>query len=384
MRQGVLLAAVSALLLMVASSDELPVFFQIGGSGGHGSLSQAYVDIRSLAGGSRTDVWAVGIRRGPGPDESWIEHWDGVAWTKIAADPAGGHPDRFNGVAVADASDAWSVGYSAGVDGLEERALIEHWDGGRWTVLRSIPNPGVVWNELDGVVAVSPHDVWAVGYYMHGTSPARVLIEHWNGSEWKLVPAPNPGANWNQLTAVSASGPNDIWAVGWQQSDGPMTELIEHWDGRQWSAMPSPAGTGGGHLQSVLAISPRLAWAVGSPDVNGAQRVLRWDGAKWSTMPVPPRTQQVELWGIGAASPTDIWLVGDRSFRNYGIVLEHWDGVAWTIVDAPGHVGGGQLTAALAISSNDVWVAGTQYSGQPLTLREHWDGLKWIVVEAGD
>ena len=100
MRQGVLLAAVSALLLMVASSDELPVFFQIGGSGGHGSLSQAYVDIRSLAGGSRTDVWAVGIRRGPGPDESWIEHWDGVAWTKIAADPAGGHPDRFNGVAV--------------------------------------------------------------------------------------------------------------------------------------------------------------------------------------------------------------------------------------------------------------------------------------------
>ena len=134
----------------------------------------------------------------------------------------------------------------------------------------------------------------------------------------------------------------------------------------------------------MLAISPRLAWAVGSPDVNGAQRVLRWDGAKWSTMPVPPRTQQVELWGIGAASPTDIWLVGDRSFRNYGIVLEHWDGVAWTIVDAPGHVGQGQLTAALTISSNDVWVAGTQYSGQPLTLREHWDGLKWIVVEAGD
>src|SRR2546430_14703083 len=112
MRQGVLLAAVSALLLMVASSDELPVFFQIGGSGGHGSLSQAYVDIRSLAGGSRTDVWAVGIRRGPGPDESWIEHWDGVAWTKIAACPGRGHPGRVHGGGGGGASDARAVGRS--------------------------------------------------------------------------------------------------------------------------------------------------------------------------------------------------------------------------------------------------------------------------------
>jgi hypothetical protein len=383
MRRSLLLAAVSALLLMVASSDELPVFFTIGGSGGHGSLSQAYSDIRSLAGRSSTDIWAVGIHRGPGPDESWIEHWDGVAWTRMPADLAGGHPDRLNGVAVTGASDAWSVGYSAGVDGLEERALIEHWDGRRWSAVRSIPNPGIKWNELDGVAALAPNDVWAVGYYMHSTSPARVLIEHWNGSEWKLISAPSPGTNWNQLTAVSASGSNDVWAVGWQQSDGPQTPLIEHWDGRQWTVVPASAGARG-QLQAVRAISPGLAWAVGSPEMDGSQRVLRWDGAKWSVMPAPPRTQQVELWGISAASPADVWLVGDRSFRNYGIVLEHWDGVAWTIVDAPGHVGIGQLSAVLTVSSNDVWIAGTQYGGQPLTLREHWDGLKWIVVEAGD
>ena len=380
MRHGIILAAVSALLLMVASSDELPVFFTMGGSGGNGSLSQAYSDIRSLAGRSSSDIWAVGIHRGPGPDESSIEHWDGVAWTKIAADPAGGHPDRLNGVAVTGASDAWSVGYSAGVDGFEERALIEHWNGKGWTVADPGPYAGTVWNELDGVVALTRNDAWAVGYAKNWTAPARVLIEHWNGSEWKLVSAPSPGTGWNQLAAVSASGPNDIWAVGWQQSDGPMTPLIEHWDGRQWSEVPAPAGTGGGQLQAVLAVSPTLAFAVGSPGPGGSQRVLRWDGQRWSILPAPPRTQQVELWGISAASPTDVWLVGDRSFGNYGIVLEHWDGVAWTSVDAPGHVGGGQLTAALTISSNDVWVAGTQYSGQPLTLREHWDGISWSVI----
>src|SRR5207244_11251533 len=92
MRHGIILAAVSALLLMVASSDELPAFFTMGGSGGNGSLSQAYSDIRSLAGKSSSDIWAVGIQRGPGPDEPWSEPWGGVAWTETAAHSQAGRP----------------------------------------------------------------------------------------------------------------------------------------------------------------------------------------------------------------------------------------------------------------------------------------------------
>jgi hypothetical protein len=40
---------------------------------------------------------------------------------------------------------------------------------------------------------------------------------------------------------IAASGPNDIWAVGYEETSSyvPQT-LIEHWDGHSWSVVPSP------------------------------------------------------------------------------------------------------------------------------------------------
>src|SRR5262245_54262964 len=66
-----------------------------------------------------------------------------------------------------------------------------------------IPPCGLVWRfvdtprdsaaQLSDVAAISPDDIWAVGSHIdvvYGT--ARTLIEHWNGSTWSEVPAPNP------------------------------------------------------------------------------------------------------------------------------------------------------------------------------------------------
>ena len=279
-------------------------------------------------------------------------------------------------MASAGPSDVWAVGYAAGVGGLQEAALIEHWNGSVWAVVDPSPNPGAQWNELDGVVALSATDAWAVGYSKGGFGPAHVLVEHWNGVEWNLVEAPNPGTGWNQLAAVSASGPHDVWAVGWQQGQASMQPLIEHWDGIRWTAMGAAAG--GSQLLAVSAISPTLAWAAGAS--GGSQLVQRWDGRRWSMAPAPSRTQGLELWGISASAPDNAWLVGGRIGRGYGTVLEHWDGAAWTIIDAPGGIGAGRLTAVLSISKTDVWMAGTRQSTQPLTLVEHWDGQAWSVV----
>src|SRR5438034_1150212 len=58
------------------------------------------------------------------------------------------------GVVSVSAKEAWAVG------GRGSRALIEHWDGRRWSVAAS---PDVGASVLMGIDAVSTDDVWAVG-----------------------------------------------------------------------------------------------------------------------------------------------------------------------------------------------------------------------------
>src|SRR5215469_8327574 len=37
---------------------------------------------------------------------------------------------------------------------------------------------------------------------------------HWDGTQWSIVPSPNPGAFINELSGVAAISANDVWAVG--------------------------------------------------------------------------------------------------------------------------------------------------------------------------
>jgi hypothetical protein len=90
------------------------------------------------------------------------------------------------------------------------------------------PNPGGSGhlNLLDGVAATSPTSAWAVGYYDIGTTP-QTLIEHWNGTAWGHVSSPNPGgsANDNELSGVAAASPANLWAVG-SYFNGTATETL--------------------------------------------------------------------------------------------------------------------------------------------------------------
>src|SRR5262245_4423886 len=68
-------------------------------------------------------------------------------------------------------------------------------------------------NALDGVAARSPTDVWAVGSMSSLANHAfrnQVLIEHWNGKEWRAIPSSSAGI----LSGVAAAAANDVWAVG--------------------------------------------------------------------------------------------------------------------------------------------------------------------------
>lgn len=61
---------------------------------------------------------------------------------------------------------------------------------GTWTVVSS-PSPFPL-SFLASVAAVSSTDVWAVGDGVNGTT-SHTLIEHWNGTNWQVVPSSRGG-----------------------------------------------------------------------------------------------------------------------------------------------------------------------------------------------
>lgn len=77
----------------------------------------------------------------------------------------------------------------------------------------STPNRNTI-NALTSVTAVTPNDIWAVGYTVSLDEPYQTLILHWNGHEWSIVDSPNGAGPYNALDAVAAAGPDDVWAAG--------------------------------------------------------------------------------------------------------------------------------------------------------------------------
>jgi hypothetical protein len=125
----------------------------------------------------------------------------------------------FSSVSASGPDEAWGVGTHSDVQATDH-PLVEHWDGTSWTDVR-VPQPAGQQATLSGVDDLSPTDAWAVGQSssandLHG----RTLIEHWDGTSWSIVPSPNPATGIpgddDVLTAVGGTGPNDLWAAGWE------------------------------------------------------------------------------------------------------------------------------------------------------------------------
>src|SRR5262249_41005892 len=144
--------------------------------------------------------------------------------------PQTGANMRLRSVSGWGSNGVWAVGE---VSGVNYRTLIVHWDDCQWTIVPS-PNASAGSNRLSGVVALSPDNAWAVGDYRYlyptpgiGT---RTLVEHWDGSQWSIVPSPNSShdgaTHANYLTALTASGAMNLWAAG-ESYDGVPT--ISRW-----------------------------------------------------------------------------------------------------------------------------------------------------------
>lgn len=225
----------------------------------------------------RNELWAVGQFTIGSTTRTLTEHYDGLGWTVVPS-PTVGTFSNLLGVSADASGGAWAVGSHA--DGKTPESLIEHYDGKRWSVMASF---NVGWpsdaNPLNGVVALSPTDVWAVGTSMAlDGNTAYTHIEHYDGTGWSLVQSPDPGLS--ALYGVVATSAKDVWAVGsYEHVDADYTHtLVEHFDGSNWAVVPTPYIEKANASFSGVAIIPntRQLWAVGATNDSSAKKAATY------------------------------------------------------------------------------------------------------------
>jgi hypothetical protein len=239
--------------------------------------------LNAIAVVSPTDVWAVGWSHGRTGTVPFTVHWDGSAWHRVSVGLPGLR-GSLEGLAVIPGTHRlWAVGNRWR---SIERTLILSWDGQAWRRIRSL-DPSDHGNLLHDVAVVG-RAVWAVGE-RQGPDTEATLIERWNGHAWKLVRAPNPGrTETTVIRAVAGLSPHEVWAVGYYSAPGARGEhgLILRWDGRRWSVARKLDGSSA--LYDVVVVSPNDAWAVGRYGVRDeVPLVVRRHGSRWARSPGP-------------------------------------------------------------------------------------------------
>jgi hypothetical protein len=230
-------------------------------------------DLLSIRGTSAHDIWAVGNAVTSYPvDVTVVLHWNGKHW-KVARSPSmTGKPNFLTGVRPLSPASAWAVG--SYVSGTGNKTLILRWSKGHWRIVPS-PNVGAVTNYLRGVLATSATSAWTVGDYSNTGAVVKTLILHWNGKHWRKSVSPNVGVNSNELEAIGATSPDNVYAVGDTTVGTTSKVLIVHWDGKHWRVVPGrDPGSSYSQLVAVFAQSPTLIWAAGSYSNGGFSRTL--------------------------------------------------------------------------------------------------------------
>jgi len=348
---------------------------------------------------SHSDAWLVGdfFPVSGGVLQTLAEHWNGTSWSVVPSANVGGGDNHLLGAADIATNDVWAVGRARNSNAGDPpfQTLVEHWNGVSWVAISS-PNNGALSSELWDVAGTSSNDVWAVGDYqlaVTGGSRWQTLIEHWNGTNWSIIPSPNVASSTgnNILESVTALSATNAWAVG-EYHPMPSTAyvtLVEHWDGGAWSIVPGPPnvpGTAGDNiLLNVAGLSTNDVWAVGWADqILGTQTnpsksqtlATHWDGASWSLMPSQSVTGDDAFFGVSAVTGQgNVWAVGGSLAGTISQpLLERWNGSAFVPVSTPSQgATGAELDSVLAMSPNDVWTVGRSgSSGSEQTLTENY------------
>jgi hypothetical protein len=332
------------------------------------------LDLYGVSSVAANDVWAVGgYAQGSHPPVT--EHWNGSSWAKVPApQPDGAINSTLTSVAGTSETQTWASGnyYTGG----RPHSLLEHWDGGAWTLLDDAVPSDALASALFTVAASDAANVWAGGVVNMPDGSGGGFIEHWNGKTWRAL---RYFSKVGEFTSIDFDSPSDGWAVG----SGGRGTAAYHWDGDSWThePTPSPGGADDEGLTSVTALSPKDAWAVGydDGDRDDAPYAEHWDGTSWTVMPTPVLESDREQ--LEALSPTDLWAVWSYSTATKDVsLIEHWDGSQWSVATSPHPSKLLDLAGISALSATDIWAVGANESRiGPHPFTEHWNGHAWSL-----
>jgi hypothetical protein len=298
-----------------------------------------------------------------------------AAWTLLPVANTG----TVNGLSGLSPNDVWAVGYFYDQPQGRYRPLTQHWDGTKSTYIQA-PTATRGYNAFNAVVEVAPNDVWAVGYhtpvyYTYEDSP---LVEHYDGSKWRIVAAPYRGSG--TLTDIAAAGPNDVWAVGYRTVN-PYGTLIEHWDGVRWSLLDDGHSRDNSQFWSVVAKGSNDIWAAGST-VHGTRVIAfaeHWNGSSWTESVAQPGRDYDVFNAIADDFAGGLWGVGwETPGLGYYQMGQRFDGSRWSMTALPDVGSPNNNLYGLASAGDQAWAVGYA-TGVPRPLIEHWDGAQWSI-----
>src|SRR5207248_7365088 len=85
-----------------------------------------------------------------------------------------------------------------------------------------------------------------------GSGAVHSLTEHWDGTSWTIVKPPNARSERDELMGVAAGSPENVWAVGYKGLDS--VPFVAHWNGTRWSPQMAPPG------EALSDVAARFGW----------------------------------------------------------------------------------------------------------------------------
>jgi hypothetical protein len=362
----------------------------VGGSGWKvvPSPSLTNVDnvLASVSAASPRDAWAVGTYYPNEKDAAVLqtlgEHWNGSRWTAYPLPNVGFNENSLLGVSELRSGQAWAVGYFIN-EAYAQRALVERYSGHAWHVVR-IPEPGAEGNILYGVAAISNRDVWGVGGQRDVNGVWHPLVEHWNGTTWRIGHFPTTtNAGSELLYAVSAATGSDVYAVGQDGTGFPERIVIGHFHAHGWSLVRSPADASESLDPLGLDATHGAVTIVGQrePDTVPNRTLVAAGPSSGVGLRTTPSqgAGENDLFSVTTASDGSKWADGwyiDPKTGNHEPIIEQGLGVKWSIVPTPdlnADQGDNGLAGIAAIPGGGLWAVGlrTNEQGNPATLIEY-------------